>query len=67
MKKNAIRIVGGQYRRTPIPVVDATSLRPTPDRVREMCATVLADGADMVIGDRLSASYFTENKKPFNS
>ncbi|WP_298051180.1 16S rRNA (guanine(966)-N(2))-methyltransferase RsmD [uncultured Paenalcaligenes sp.] len=35
MKKNAIRIVGGQYRRTPIPVVDATSLRPTPDRVRE--------------------------------
>lgn len=35
MKKNVIRIVGGQYRRTPIPVVDATSLRPTPDRVRE--------------------------------
>lgn len=35
MKKNAIRIVGGQYRRTPIPVVTATGLRPTPDRVRE--------------------------------
>lgn len=35
MKKNTIRIVGGQYRRTPIPVVDALSLRPTPDRVRE--------------------------------
>lgn len=35
MKKNTIRIVGGQYRRTLIPVVEATSLRPTPDRVRE--------------------------------
>lgn len=35
MKKNTIRIVGGQYRRTPIPVIDALSLRPTPDRVRE--------------------------------
>lgn len=35
MKKHRIRIVGGQYRHTPIPVVDAPGLRPTPDRVRE--------------------------------
>lgn len=35
MKKNAIRIVGGQYRRTQIPVPNAEGLRPTPDRVRE--------------------------------
>jgi len=35
MKKHAIRIVGGDYRRTPIPVIDAVGLRPTPDRVRE--------------------------------
>lgn len=35
MKKHAIRIVGGQYRRTPIPVPDVAGLRPTPDRVRE--------------------------------
>jgi len=35
MKPHAIRIVGGDYRRTPIPVVDAAHLRPTPDRVRE--------------------------------
>jgi len=35
MKKHTIRIVGGEYRRTPIPVVDAPGLRPTPDRVRE--------------------------------
>lgn len=35
MKKHTIRIVGGEYRRTPIPVIDAAGLRPTPDRVRE--------------------------------
>lgn len=35
MKKHNIRIVGGDYRRTPIPVVNAEGLRPTPDRVRE--------------------------------
>lgn len=35
MKKHLIRIVGGEYRRTPIPVVEAPFLRPTPDRVRE--------------------------------
>lgn len=35
MKKHLIRIVGGDYRRTQIPVVEAEGLRPTPDRVRE--------------------------------
>jgi len=35
VKKHRIRIVGGQYRHTPIPVLDAPGLRPTPDRVRE--------------------------------
>ncbi|HEX7156125.1 MAG TPA: 16S rRNA (guanine(966)-N(2))-methyltransferase RsmD [Burkholderiaceae bacterium] len=30
-----VRIIGGRYRRTPIPVIDAPGLRPTPDRVRE--------------------------------
>jgi len=35
MKKHLIRIVGGEYRHTPIPVVEGTGLRPTPDRVRE--------------------------------
>lgn len=35
MKKHAVRIVGGEYRKTPIPVINAAGLRPTPDRVRE--------------------------------
>jgi 16S rRNA (guanine(966)-N(2))-methyltransferase RsmD len=32
---NQIRIIGGDWKRTPLPVVDAEGLRPTPDRVRE--------------------------------
>jgi 16S rRNA (guanine966-N2)-methyltransferase len=30
-----VRIIGGQWKRTPLPVPDADGLRPTPDRVRE--------------------------------
>jgi 16S rRNA (guanine966-N2)-methyltransferase len=30
-----VRIIGGQWKRTPLPVVAAEGLRPTPDRVRE--------------------------------
>ncbi len=30
-----VRIIGGQWRRTPLAVLDAEGLRPTPDRVRE--------------------------------
>lgn len=30
-----VRIIGGAWKRTPLPVLDAEGLRPTPDRVRE--------------------------------
>lgn len=30
-----VRIVGGRYKRTPVPVAQRPGLRPTPDRVRE--------------------------------
>ena len=30
-----VRIIGGQWKRTPVAVVDAEGLRPTPERVRE--------------------------------
>ena len=33
---------------------------------REMADLVLSGQADMVIGDRLSSTYFTENKRPFH-
>jgi len=34
---------------------------------KTMCDLVLKDGYDMVVGDRLSSSYFTENKRPFHN
>ena len=33
----------------------------------QMCECVLEKGADMVVGDRLSSTYFTENKRPFHN
>lgn len=33
----------------------------------EMVDKVLNRGADMVVGDRLSSTYFTENKRPFHN
>lgn len=35
-RPGSVRIVAGQWRRRPIRVADASDLRPTPDRVREM-------------------------------
>lgn len=34
---------------------------------REMANRVLEKNADMVVGDRLSSTYFTENKRPFHN
>ena len=34
---------------------------------REMSDKVLKHNADMVVGDRLSSTYFTENKRPFHN
>ncbi len=37
------------------------------ENAREMCELILDKKADMVIGDRLSSTYFTENKRPFHN
>ena len=37
------------------------------DCAREMVNRVLEYHADMVVGDRLSSTYFTENKRPFHN
>lgn len=34
---------------------------------RQMADKVLEYGADMVVGDRLSSTYYTENKRPFHN
>lgn len=36
------------------------------EHAREMCDYVLNEGYDMVIGDRLSSTYFSENKRMFH-
>lgn len=37
------------------------------DCAAEMVEKVLNHGADMIVGDRLSSTYFTENKRPFHN
>ncbi len=37
------------------------------ENAREMCDLVLNKNVDMVVGDRLSSTYFTENKRPFHN
>ena len=37
------------------------------DCARELVDKVLEHNADMVVGDRLSSTYFTENKRPFHN
>lgn len=37
------------------------------ESAKEMCDLVLEKKADMVIGDRLSSTYFKENKRPFHN
>jgi hypothetical protein len=37
------------------------------ENAREMCDIILNHEADMVIGDRLSSTYFKENKRPFHN
>ena len=37
------------------------------ENARQMCDYILNGEADMVIGDRLSSTYFKENKRPFHN
>lgn len=47
-------------------MVDGDDTYPV-DAAQEMVDHVLRDRADMVVGDRLSSTYFTENKRPFHN
>lgn len=37
------------------------------ESARELVEKILVYGADMAVGDRLSSTYFTENKRPFHN
>lgn len=47
-------------------MIDGDDTYPAED-ARSMVDQVLENGVDMVIGDRLSSTYFTENKRPFHN
>ena len=47
-------------------MVDGDDTYPA-ESAREMCNYVLENNVDMVIGDRLSSTYFKENKRPFHN
>lgn len=47
-------------------MVDGDDTYPA-ESARELCEPVLSGKADMVIGDRLSSTYFTENKRRFHN
>ena len=47
-------------------LVDGDDTYPA-DEVNKLVGPVLDGKADMVIGDRLSSTYFTENKRPFHN
>ena len=47
-------------------MVDGDDTYPA-ENARELCDAVLNENVDMVIGDRLSSTYFTENKRPFHN
>ena len=47
-------------------MVDGDATYPA-DNAKAMCEMVLQDGCDMVIGDRLSSTYFTVNQRKFHN
>ena len=47
-------------------MIDGDDTYPS-ENARKMCDMVLKEGWDMIIGDRLSSTYFDENKRPFHN
>lgn len=65
-KGNVVRSMFRQIDADCYIMVDGDNTYPA-DNAREMVRLVLEEGYDMVIGDRLSATYFTENKRAFHN
>ena len=65
-KGNVIRRMFREINAEVYLMVDGDDTYPA-DNAREMVNLVLNKQADMVVGDRLSSTYFTENKRPFHN
>lgn len=65
-KGNVIRSMFHQINADCYLMIDGDDTYPA-EHAREMCNYILEKGVDMVIGDRLSSTYFQENKRPFHN
>ena len=65
-KGNVIRTMFREIEADCYLMIDGDDTYPAED-ARKMCDLVLEEKADMVVGDRLSATYFTENKRAFHN
>ncbi len=65
-KGNVIRTMFREVEADAYLMADGDDTYPA-ENARELVDRVLLHGADMVIGDRLSSTYFTENKRPFHN
>ena len=65
-KGNVIRTMFREIEADCYLMIDGDDTYPA-ENAREMCNKVLDEGYDMVIGDRLSSTYFTENKRRFHN
>lgn len=65
-KGNVIRSMFRQIDADCYLMIDGDDTYPA-ENARQMCDLVLKKGVDMVVGDRLSSTYFQENKRPFHN
>lgn len=65
-KGNVIRTMFREVKADCYLMIDGDDTYPS-ENAKEMCDLVLSGKADMVIGDRLSSTYFTENKRAFHN
>ena len=65
-KGNVIRSMFRQIDADCYLMIDGDDTYPA-ENAREMVELVLSKNVDMVVGDRLSATYYTENKRPFHN
>lgn len=65
-KGNVIRTMFREIEADCYLMIDGDDTYPA-EHARQMCDLVLDKGVDMVIGDRLSSTYFEENTRPFHN
>ena len=65
-KGNVIRTMFREIETECYLMIDGDDTYPA-ENARAMVKKVLDEGYDMVVGDRLSSTYFTENKRPFHN